>query len=441
MSNPEGWAAGTRALGIFAVIGVLMPGMRRTRLGPKKVGTANSEPEGLLVSAGRCGLVPGATAAPRGGFMSAGQYFSQHYMPFDPDVAEADRRMAEEVAEDYDDRQRNAAEARGDRLSEIVERANRQIRELLGAENWLSLRRRMREERMRFRDLLQPPRGHDADYEALDAQRRANVQAFFDGLRVDGARLRRIVAETRSAVQRALPGPEVESGYAEWLHDAQGPNTADQPMTVDDPHAWTPFRPPYPGFQQGFDPHNLGGFRISRQHAVDTAGGLVGHDLMLDNNDASDFDNGWAVVDTQVGFNFRAPATGLVEIFIEARNGRGLHELRVVDEFGNSDSSTTHENFMMAHVLHPNVTGPSFASMSRFNWRTENTAVVTREFLVPGGNYTARLFSNGPVQRNQTVHIRAGTRSSDGSITNDMEINSRSVFRWFLGTVWVRIAP
>jgi predicted acyl esterase len=48
---------------------------------------------------------------------------------------------------------------------------------------------------------------------------------------------------------------------------------------------------------------------------------------------------------------------------------------------------------------------------------------------------------NGPVQQNQTVHIRAGTRSADGSITNDMEINSRSVFKWFLGTVWVRMAP
>jgi hypothetical protein len=39
-----------------------------------------------------------------------------------------------------------------------------------------------------------------------------------------------------------------------------------------------------------------------------------------------------------------------VEIFIEARNGRGLHELRVVDEFGNSGSSTSHENSLMAIV-------------------------------------------------------------------------------------------
>jgi hypothetical protein len=187
--------------------------------------------------------------------------------------------------------------------------------------------------------------------------------------------------------------------------------------------------------------HSIGNFRVGRQHQLDTVGGLVGQELTLDNNDASDFDNGWAIVDTQIAFAFHARATGLVEIVIEARHGRGLHHLRVVDEFGTSDSSTSHENLLMAHVLHPNVNGPSFAWMSRFNWATDDTVVVDREFLVQGGIYAARLFSNGPIQQGQTVEIRAGTRSQDGSITNDMEINSLSAFRWFLGTVWVRIAP
>ncbi|MEV4536693.1 hypothetical protein AB0J82_23200 [Asanoa sp. NPDC049518] len=35
---------------------------------------------------------------------------------------------------------------------------------------------------------------------------------------------------------------------------------------------------------------------------------------------------------------------------------------------------------------------------------------------------------------------RAGTRGSDGSITNDMEINSKSDFRWVINAVWVRTA-
>ncbi|GAA1868538.1 hypothetical protein GCM10009687_40240 [Asanoa iriomotensis] len=371
--------------------------------------------------------------------MSTGQYFSQYHMPFDPDIPEADRRMAAEVAEDYDRRQRNTAEARGDKVAEIVERGNRRIAELLGEENWLSLRRRMRGERTRFRDLLQPPNGLNADYEALNQQRRKNVQAYFDSLNVDEGQLRRIVAETKAAVLEATPTTQAEGGHAAWLHDAQGPTTAQQDA-ANAPLAWTAFRPPFPAFQHGFDPHNLGGFRVSRTVDIDRFAGLVSHQIMLDNNDADDFDNGWAVADAQIGFNFRAAATGVLEIFIEARCGLGRHELRVEDEFGTSDSSTTQENFLMAHVLHPNVTAPSFALMSRFNWVTDSTAVVAREFLTQGGAFTARLFSNGPVQLGQTVHIRAGTRSSDGSVTNDMEINSKSNFRWVINAVWVRTA-
>ncbi|MFI7212025.1 hypothetical protein [Micromonospora maritima] len=370
-----------------------------------------------------------------------GQYSSQYHLSFDLDTPEADRRAAEEAAEDYDRRRRSAAEVRDVRLADVVERGNHRIRELLGAENWLSLRKRMHGERTRFRDLLQPPAGLDADYDSLDAQRRANVQAYFDSLGADRAQVRRIVEETRSATQELLPRTEATAGYASWLHDDERPVPPDQGAGRDDPHAWTPFRPPFPGTQQGFDPHNLGGFRISRTHFLDRFTGLTGNELRLDNNNADDFDNGWAVVDTQIGFNFRAPATGAVEIFIEARCGGALHELRVVDEFGVSDSSTSQENFLMMHVLHNNVTAPSFALMSRFKWVTDRTGVIVREFLTPGGLFTARLFSNGPIQKGQTVHIRAGTRSGDGSITNDMEINSKSTMRWSLGTVWARIAP
>ena len=372
--------------------------------------------------------------------MSIGQYFSERYMPFDPDVSEKDRRTMDEVSEDYDRRMRDVADARAKKVSEIVERGNRQVRDLLGDSNWMALRKRMRQERMKFRDLLQPPTGLTANYDELNAKRRANVQAFFDTLKVDASRLRSIFADTRTALHDVLAAPKAEPGYATWLHNYEWMHPADAPG-ADVRSAWTAFRPPYPGWQRGFDPHNLGGFRIGGAHALDAAAGLVGHDITLDNNDADDFDNGWAIADTQVAFAYRAPATGLVEIIIEARHGRGLHHLRVQDEFGTSDSSTTHENFFMAHVLHPNVNGPSFALMSRFEWRTDNTGVLDRQFLEIGKVYSARLFSSGPVQQNQVVEIRAGTRSQDGSITNDMEINSLSAFRWSLGTVWVRIAP
>ncbi len=372
--------------------------------------------------------------------MPSGQYFSEWYAPVDHTVPEKDRRMAEEVANDYDRRTRDAAAVRNKKVSEIVERGDRKVRDLLGDANWQALRARIRDERMKFSDLLQPPSGLTADYDKLNGQRRANVQAYFDSLKVDTKRLKAIFTETHTSLKDLLVPTKADAGHALWLHTDSGDEPAGS-STLNDPHQWFAFRPPFTGFQMGFDPHSTGRFRVSRTHALDAGAGQVGHDLALDNNDASDFDNGWGIVDTQIAFNFRAPANGLVEILIDARHANGLHHLRVEDEFGTSDSSTTQLNHLMAHVLHPNVNGPSFATMSRFEVRTDDTGVFDRQLLVLGQVYRARLFSNGVVSAGQVVQIRAGTRGEDGSITNDMEINSFTSFRWFLGTVWVRIAP
>lgn len=65
--------------------------------------------------------------------------------------------MAQEVAEDCYRRGRIASEARARRLSDIKLSVDKQIRELLGEDNWLSLRQPRRDERKSFVDLFQPP--------------------------------------------------------------------------------------------------------------------------------------------------------------------------------------------------------------------------------------------------------------------------------------------
>jgi hypothetical protein len=167
----------------------------------------------------------------------------------------------------------------------------------------------------------------------------------------------------------------------------------------------------------------------------------VGNDVTLDNPDASDLDNGWGIADTQVVFGFKAPTAGLVEVVIEAQSGLAAHELHTEDEWGWSDSSTTQVNFLMMHVIHPNVTGPAFAQMSSFNVKTNETTSMQREFLARGGLFFADLLTDGPVQKDQVVEVRAGTHSRDGSTTNDIEIHSKSAFHWLLRSVRVRIAP
>jgi hypothetical protein len=360
------------------------------------------------------------------------KYSSEKYLKFNPEIPDAALRQAEAVSADYDRRAGEAGIALAGKVESVTNRARQQVRDLLGAEKWSQLRRQMRDERVRFRDLLQPPANATAEFDRLSASRKGSVEKLLNSLGANSGKLREIYRNATSEIARLRPSLKVKSGFATWLNTDH--------MTLLTRSAYQTFRPPYDGWQEGFNPTELGNFRVSRFHHRDENVGLVGHDLRLDNNDASDFDNGWADVDTQVSFWYLPPTTGIVEVIIEARSGRGLHELRVSDEWGTSDSSTSQENLLTMHVLHPNVSGASFGWISRFNWNTDNSTFQQREFVTPGGVYSAQLFTDGPVPANQWVLIRAGTRSSDASITNDMEINSLSVFKWFLQAVHVRIA-
>jgi hypothetical protein len=371
--------------------------------------------------------------------MTSGHYISSGYTPFDSDVPEEARRRAEELGADHDRRERAAVEARAGAIGDVLDRGRARARDLLGQEAWVELRRRMREARTSFRDLFQPPADRGDEYDSLNAARIESVQKFLADSGVPSERLRTIYREVTREAQALVPVTNSVPGYADWLHPVERPTESD---VRDDPHAWRTFRAPFGGWQTGRSTFSSGGsFAVNTTHHLDTNAGLVGNTVTLTNTDASDFDNGWAVVDTQVKVWFQAPVTGVVETFIEARAGRGLHSLRVYDEFGTSDSSTTQQNWHMAHVLHPNVSQPSFGYLSRFNWNTDDNANVQREFITQGRVYTSRLFSDGPIPQGQWVEIRVGTRTQDGSITNDMEIYSLSEFRWFLQAVSVRIAP
>lgn len=381
--------------------------------------------------------------------MSGYQHCAEQFLPFDPDVPETARHQYADADADHIRRTRKIGRALADQLGAVLDRGRCQAIDLLGAETWVALRRRMREERLSFHDLLQPPAGLLVDYDGAGAACKTNVQTFLDDLWVDTDTLRTIYRDVADGVDELLPVVDAAPGYATWLNPGELAEVRSDRTPGDTRSAWQTFRPPFAGYQESFDPFANGAFRVSRVHHRDERTGLAGHEVRLDNTDAGAFDNGWARVDTQVAFWFLPPRTGTVEAVVEARCGRGSHELRILDEWGTSDSRTSQKNYLMMHVVHGNVAGPSFGSMSRFLWTTADarsksgtdvSGSVQREFLTPGGVYTARLFSDGPVPANQWVVIRAGTRSADAAITNDIQVNSLSVFRWFIQAVHVRIA-
>jgi hypothetical protein len=377
--------------------------------------------------------------------MISGHYLAERVMPFDPELSERECAQADEVSEDYDRRAGRDAETLAAREADVAERGRREVRELVGVETWQSLQRRVREERRVLSDALQPPAGLAANYEALVTDRRTAMRKYVEDLGIDAGRLREIRDRVAVELTGLRPVDDGESaGFASWLEPERMLTVADthDAGTHDDPHAWSTFRAPFPGFQSGFGPgNNTGAFRTRANRITNTASGQVGYDLMTDNNDASDVDQGGGTVDAQMAFRFRAPATGQVEIQIDARCDESLHQLRTVDEFGFSSSSTEQRNFLMAHVVHPAVNGPSTALMSRFVWNADVDSFVQRRFLQLGGLFGARLRSNGTVRQGDVFDVRAGTRGIDGIITNDVSIHSLSSFRWTLQGVFVRIAP
>jgi len=386
-------------------------------------------------------------------------YFSERYKPFDPDVSEKDRRLADEVSEDYDRRRQAEAEKRARELQQIVDKANYEVRNLLGAENWLALRRLMREERITFRNLLQPPEGLQADYDELNARRVAAGQRFLDGIGVASGDLRAIARPAIDAMKDRLMVPRTIGGVSVATHPDQWEELTGAPVSVPNPsapdisahhpsahdllqlqHQFQIFTPPFPGWQLGFGGWKTGEFQVGREVILDAEVGLVGHNVHLDNPDAS-IDMCCVIADTQVAFDFKAPVAGRVEVVIEAQSQLAMHDLTTEEEWGWSESSTLQQNFLMMHVIHPNVTAPSLAEMSQFDYKTDENRSVHRENLARGEIYFADLFSDGPVAQGDVVEIRAGTRSVDSALTDDVELHSRSQFLWLLRSVRVRIAP
>jgi hypothetical protein len=368
-------------------------------------------------------------------------YSSERYKPFDPDISEEDRRLADEVSEDYDRRRLAEAKTRNQKLQQVIDRANSEIHRLLGAENWLALRRLMRDEQINFHNLLQPPEGLTADYNKLNAARVAAGQKFLANIGVKSNDLRRVYKNAAVQIDELNPSLIVKPGVSIATHHGDWDVIVHPPEPPPDEHAFEIFTPPFPGSQVGFGSFHSGNFRVARQEFLDPAAGLVGHDLTLDNPDASDTDIGGCIADTQVLFDFKAPATGLVQVVILAQSGLAVHELHTVDEWGWSDSTTTQQNFLMMHVIHPNVTGPSYAALSFFSVYSDGTDFFQFEKLARGGHFFANLFSDGPVQKDEVVEVRAGTCGADRSTTNDIEIHSKSAFHWFVKEVLVRIAP
>ncbi len=375
-------------------------------------------------------------------------------MPFLANFKPEDRQRAEKAFEAYEERQRKAQETRREAADAIVAEARRQLGALLGGQKLAQLRQAMERERLAFRDLRQPPGGLNIDFAKENQARKARIDQLLKSLGASPDQLRMIGHATQEKLQAALspvdgkvtPGFNLTRDLDQWkklspLNDRPLPWGDVAQQAADDPHRWFVYRPGDFWFYFAFQPQSSSNFIVSRELVLDAPSGLVGHHVFMDCNSADDSDYASGTADTEVAFGFQAPATGLVEVLIDAQSTVGRHRLQMEDEWGSSSSWTAQHNYLMMNVFHPNVPEPSLALMSQLYWVFTGDRTVDRQNLTVGQHYYARLYSTGPVQAGQSVAITAGTRTFDKSFANDVEVHSTSRFEWFISSVQVRIAP
>lgn len=377
-------------------------------------------------------------------------------LPFLSEFPDGDRQSAEKAFERYEKRRRKGAETVDKAASDAIEDFRRRLRDLVGAGNLAAVHRQRRHEHQVLRELMQPPGGLDRDLAKLRKASRRKIDALVRKLGIDPKRLQKLHDEFRESFDELLTsgdgkvvrGHHLAGNLDQWtrlspLHALPLPwGILPPPDDPTDPHRWFLFRPPFFGFLFGFSPQTSDNFRVDHQLILHPPSGLVGNEATMDCDDAGSFDYASVTAEAQIAFGFVAPATGLVEVLVDAQSTIATHALEIEDEFGSSEAWCNQNNYLMMNVLHPNVPEPSLALMSNlFRESDGDDLSASQENLIRAQHYFAQLYSAGPVSAGQHVVITVGTRTFDKARANDMELHSRSDFQWFINSVEVRIAP
>lgn len=349
-------------------------------------------------------------------------------VPFDPNVTQADVARTIELSQDFELRRADQAAAARRTQQELFEAATRRRAEIFGADGAFALQQFQRS--LRYRDALQQA-----------------AQGRLDPIEAAAARRRELADYLKDHDINRTQFDEYLKDMRKIFKPASLPDWAGQSITMDYGGFPVPavpttshFTPPFMGWQHGSGAGLVSGFRVNATALLDANAGQVGNVVKLDDAAASDLDAGSMSSDTQIAFWYRVPTTGLVEVTINAICGKSLHSLRVYDEWGVSWSGVTQTASFMSHVLHPNVAAPTYSFLSRLD-HDKDTSTSRDETPFWPGQYvqSSPMVSDGAVPAGTDVVIRAGAHSSDGALTNDMEVHSASTHSWFISRVDVRV--
>lgn len=367
------------------------------------------------------------------------------------ELSASDAQLAERALEQDEKRRRKILDAQARDIENAEDDAERRLSTLVGKRELPALRRALRDEHLKVRGLLQPPKGLGRDPSQLNAARKRKGDALLKEFGVRRDKLKKISATFQKRAPKiatpfgkVVPGFHTRSNLAQWtklspLHLTPLPWGAIPPLAPADPGPFSLFRPPFFDWPDRFEKSQSNDTSVSRQHFSHAFAGYVGHDTSM-TVDGDPFAGAGMVVETRMGFIFDAPAAGPLEIIVDATNATGTHDIRTTNEWGWSDTDAEQINYLQVEVLHSNVPEYFLAEMSKLTNRDELTT-KHHETLIPGDHYYAHFVGSRPVTAGRSVVILVGTGNLENCKCDDVRFDSDTYFHWLIKSVEVRVRP
>ena len=273
------------------------------------------------------------------------------------ELSASDAQLAERALEQDEKRRRKILDAQARDIENAEDDAERRLSTLVGKRELPALRRALRDEHLKVRGLLQPPKGLGRDPSQLNAARKRKGDALAQRIR---SQARQAEENQRDISEAGAENCDTFRQGRPRLPHAQQPRAMDEivaapshavalgaipPLAPADPGPFSLFRPPFFDWPDRFEKSQSNDTSVSRQHFSHAFAGYVGHDTSM-TVDGDPFAGAGMVVETRMGFIFDAPAAGPLEIIVDATNATGTHDIRTTNEWGWSDTDAEQINYL-----------------------------------------------------------------------------------------------
>lgn len=283
---------------------------------------------------------------------------------------------------------------------------------------------------------MEPPGGPEMGAEGkkqLRSERLRHGEELLRELKIDPKVIRSENERTRSLLEELLPKPPMRDDQPVLLVKAEDVPKAIREGTA---NPWTSVAPPFPGWAWNYYWYT-DGFSWSGTPFLNAGAGFAGTSNSLSDSDASDFDYGWGEFNASVGFWYRMPTAGLVEVWIQGQSAAAHHHVSLYDEWGWSDSSAYQYDYLTLKATGATPSGLATGQMSWFYEKGYTDGYWDNHYLCNACTYWAHLYSDIAFPAGTWVYVQIGTRTTDSTFANDVEVYSTVDFRWFFPIVWV----